>query len=272
MSHFLTDEPIYFDGTLEERCEKLKELIINNKTVFFGGAGVSTASGIPDFRSSDGLYNQKNDYQYKPEDMLSKEFFNHNPKMFYKFYRDKFDLRNFEPNECHKKLAEMENLGYMTGIITQNVDCLHQKAGSKNVAEIHGTISDNYCLKCQNHYNVDFIFENPDAIPRCYVCDSGNNFVRPKVTLYGEQLDRFVLNQAYKYLHGEEIDGKIVNKPNLMIVGGTSLQVMPASSFVSEYSGDYLVIINREETPYDHYANIIFREDINKVFKKLNFK
>lgn len=271
MNHFFTDEPIKFEGTFYERCENLKELIVNNKTVFFGGAGVSTASGIPDFRSSDGLYNQKNEYTYKPEDILSKGFLNHNPKMFYKFYRDKFDLRKFEPNDCHKKLAEMEKLGYMTGIITQNVDCLHQKAGSKNVAEIHGTISDNYCLKCKSHYNINYIFENKDIIPRCSNCNSSNNFVRPKVTLYGERLDNDILNKAYEYLYGEIVDGKRVNKPNLMIVGGTSLQVMPASSFVSDYYGKYLVIINREETPYDKYANIIFREDINEVFKNLKF-
>lgn len=252
---------VCFEGTFEARCKKLEELIKGNKTVFFGGAGVSTSSGIPDFRSSDGLYNQENDYPYAPEYMLSKEFFNHNPKMFYKFYRDKFDLRKYQPNDCHKKLAQMEKLGYLTGVITQNVDCLHQKAGSKEVAELHGTISQNYCLKCKSIYDIDFIFDNKESIPRCENCKSSNNFVRPNITLYQENLDNNVMNKAKEYLEGA----------NLMIVGGTSLQVTPASYFVSDFEGEYLVIINKQETPYDIYANLIFREDINEVFKNLNF-
>lgn len=271
MSNYLIEEPIQFQGTLDERCEKLKELITNNKTVFFGGAGVSTSSGIPDFRSSDGLYNQNNEYEYSPEYMLSSECFNHKPKIFYKFYRDKFDLRKYEPNDCHRKLAEMEKLEFMTGIITQNVDCLHKKAGSINVAEIHGTISDNYCIKCKNHYDIDYIFKNTDVIPRCIKCNGSNNFVRPKVTLYGEKLGNEMLQLADTYINGENVNKKRLNVPNLLIIGGTSLQVSPTNHFVSEYSGRYLVIINKEETSFDKYADIIFREDINEVFKKINF-
>lgn len=269
MATFLVDEPLCFQGTLEERVEKLKELIIENKTVFFGGAGVSTSSGIPDFRSSNGLYNQKNEFNVTPEYLLSKECLNHNPKMFYKFYRDKFDVRNYKPNEVHKKLAEMEDKGYLNGIITQNVDCLHQKAGSKKVAEIHGTISKNYCSICGTEYDEGYIFENEEVIPRCTSCKKQMGFIRPKVTLYGENLPIDETNKAYAYIAGDK-EQEIPNA-NLMIVGGTSLTVSPANQYVSTYYGRYLVIINRDETPFDKYADIVFREDINEVFKLLQF-
>ncbi len=268
MSKFVEDGPLNFQGTLEERVEKLKELIVENKTVFFGGAGVSTASGIPDFRSSDGLYNQENEFNVTPEYLLSKECLNHNPKMFYKFYRDKFDVRNYEPNEVHKKLAEMEKRGYLNGIITQNVDCLHQKAGSKNVAEIHGTISKNYCSICGAEYDGSYIFENDEPIPRCPSCKKPMGFIRPRVTLYGENLPTEETNKAYDYICGNHED---ILCANLMIVGGTSLTVSPANQYVSTYYGRYLVIINRDETPFDKYADIVFREDINEVFKLLQF-
>lgn len=269
MSTFVEEGPLNFQGTLEERVEKLKELIVENKTVFFGGAGVSTASGIPDFRSSDGLYNQKNEFNVQPEYLLSKECLNHNPKMFYKFYRDKFDVRSYEPNEVHKKLAEMEQRGYLNGIITQNVDCLHQKAGNKNVAEIHGTIAKNYCSICGTEYDENYIFENTETIPRCTFCKKQMGFIRPRVTLYGENLPQKEMNKAYFYITGNKEEN--IPMANLMIVGGTSLLVSPANQFVSTYYGRYLVIMNREETSFDKYADIIFREDINEVFKLLKF-
>lgn len=263
-------EPLHFEGTLEQRVEKLKELIINNATVFFGGAGVSTASGIPDFRSSNGLYSQEKVYGRKPEYLLSKSCFNHEPKLFYKYYRENFDVRNYEPNEVHKKLAEMEQRGYLNGIITQNVDCLHQKAGSKNVAEIHGTLSESFCIKCGETYDINYIFENKDEIPRCSKCGKGVGYVRPRITLYEEQLPVVETNKAYLYMNGSETEN--INPANLLIVGGTSLLVSPANTYVTNYFGKYLVIMNREKTPYDQYADIIFREDINEVFKLLTFE
>lgn len=267
MATFVEEGPLHFEVTLEERVEKLKELIVENRTVFFGGAGVSTASGIPDFRSADGLYNQKNEFNVTPEYLLSRECLNHNPKMFYKFYRDKFDVRNYEPNEVHKKLVEMEQRGYLSGIITQNVDCLHQKAGSKNVAEIHGTISKNYCSLCEAEYEEGYIFENTEVIPRCTSCKKPMGFIRPRVTLYGENLPTEEMNKAFEYVEGNK--EKNIPHANLMIVGGTSLKVSPANQFVSTYYGRYLVIMNREQTPFDLYADIVFREDINEVFKLL---
>ena len=249
------------EGTFEERCLVLNKLIKENITTFFGGAGVSTASGIPDFRSSNGMYNTNYNTKYKPEYLLSKTCFNHSPKDFYAFYKNAFDLRKYEPNECHKKLAEMERLNYLNGIITQNVDGLHSKAGNKNIAEIHGTIYDNYCIKCGKHFDVNFIFDTEDLIPKCPHCNKTIGFVRPNIVLYEESLNKEKVNLAFDYL----------DNANLLIVGGTSLQVFPAASYVSEFKGQYLVIINRDETPYDKYANIIFREDINEVFKNLKF-
>ena len=260
---FLTDMPEPFVGTFEERCAKLVELIKENQTVFFGGAGVSTASGIPDFRSADGLYNKETNSEYKPEYMLSKSCFNHNPKIFYEFYKKSFDLRNFEPNECHKKLAEMEEKGLLLGIVTQNVDCLHQKAGSKNVVELHGTIAKNYCIRCNQEFDVNYIFDDKNAIVRCNKCKNHTSYVKPKIVLYEERLENESLKKANEYIFDE--------KTNLLIVGGTSLIVTPASTYVGDYNGRYLVIINRDETPYDKYADIIFREDINEVFKNLKF-
>lgn len=248
-----------FEGNLDERCAKLSEMIREGRVTFFGGAGVSTASGIPDFRSSDGMYNAENKYPYNPEKMLSKSFFHHNPKLFFEFYRDKFDLRKFEPCECHKQLALMEEKGLMTGIITQNVDGLHEKAGSKNIANIHGTIYDNYCLKCGKHFDVNYIFDNTDVLPKCD-CGREYNIVRPKVTLYEENLDGNEWDKAMEYLNA-----------HTLIVAGTSLTVNPAASMVSSFYGTNLIIINRDTTPYDQWANIIFREDIDDVFKRLEF-
>ena len=241
-----------------ERINKLNELIKNsNKIVFFGGAGVSTESGIPDFRSKDGLYNQ-HDVQfdkYKPEYLLSRSCLYNNPKVFYEFYRQKMDVRDIEPNITHYKLAELEQKGKLSAIITQNIDGLHQKAGSKNVYEIHGTTLKNYCVKCKKEYPADFIFKNTEPIPKCEC----HNKVRPDVTLYEENLP------ANAWVNSE----RVLNEADLLIIGGTSLTVYPAKNLIQYYYGKNLVIINRDFTDYDRWADLLFRENLGDVFKEI---
>lgn len=206
----------------------------SNSIVFFGGAGVSTESGIPDFRSKDGLYNQHDVRfeQYEPEYLLSKECLYHNPKVFYEFYRQKMDVRGYEPNVTHRVLAKLEEMEKLKAVVTQNIDGLHQKAGSKNVFEIHGTTQRVYCNKCGTEYPADYIFTNKEPIPRCP--DGG--FIRPDVTLYGENLPKQAVLGA--------IDA--INNADMLIIGGTSLQVQPAASFIREFFGNHIVVINRE--------------------------
>lgn len=245
-------------NTFDERIEKFQNLIeSSNRIVFFGGAGVSTESGIPDFRSKDGLYNQKDIRfdKYEPEYLLSRDCLMDNPKMFYEFYRQKMDCRNIEPNITHKKLAELENIGKLSAIITQNIDSLHQKAGSKNVYEIHGSANRVYCDFCHKEYDGDTIFESKEYIPKC---ECGGH-LRPDVTLYGEALP----NEAWK---------KSVNSlmnSDLFIVGGTSLTVYPANTLGMYYYGKDIVVINRDETSLDKYATITFRESLGKVFEQI---
>lgn len=216
--------------------EQLREYIEeSNNIVFFGGAGVSTESGIPDFRSKDGLYNQ-HDVQfdkYEPEYLLSRECLYNNPKVFYEFYRQKMDTRNIEPNIAHKVLAKMEEIGKLKAIVTQNIDGLHQKAGSKNVFEIHGTTQKNYCSKCKMEYHPDFLFDTKEAIPKCEC----GGLIRPDVTLYGEKLPNEAVNGAVE----------VISKADMLIIGGTSLQVYPAANYISYFSGNHLVVINREK-------------------------
>lgn len=241
-----------------ERIEKLNELIEkSNRIVFFGGAGVSTESGIPDFRSKDGLYNQ-HDVQfdkYQPEYLLSHSCLYNNPKVFYEFYRQKMDCRNIEPNITHLKLAELEQKGKLSAIITQNIDGLHQKAGSKNVLEIHGTTQRNYCSNCKAEYHPDFLFNTTEAIPKCEC----GGLIRPDVTLYEENLP----DQAWS----EAVDRLM--KADLLIVGGTSLTVYPAKNLIQYYYGENLVIINRDITDYDKWADLLFRENLGDVFGKI---
>lgn len=220
----------------------------SNKIVFFGGAGVSTESGIPDFRSKDGLYNQ-HDVQfdkYKPEYLLSRECLYNNSKVFYEFYRQKMDTRDIEPNITHQVLAQMEKSGKLSAIVTQNIDGLHQKAGSKNVFEIHGTSLRNYCVKCKRIFDSDFIFENTDSIPKCPDC---HRPIRPDITLYGEDLPTNAVKGAVKAL--QEAD--------MLIIGGTSLKVYPAASFISDFYGKHLVVINKES------LDIVVNDDIDLV-------
>ena len=238
--------------------EKLSDLICNSKkTVFFGGAGVSTESGIPDFRSKDGLYNVR-DVQfekYSPEYLLSIDCLEDYPEVFFEYYRQKLDTHGIEPNRAHYALAELEKKGLLAGIITQNIDGLHQRAGSVNVAEIHGSTLRNYCSRCGAKYPADYIFKSETPIPRCKHC---GGTVRPDVTLYGEMLPDQEVYKADSYIRGAE----------LLIVGGTSLAVWPAAGYVARFRGK-LVIINRDETPYDSQADLVFHGSIGEVLGKV---
>lgn len=232
---------------------KLQKMIDEcNDIVFFGGAGVSTESGLKDFRSKDGLYNMK--YKYPPEEILSHSFFINNTEEFYKFYKDKMNALNILPNVCHEYLTKLEKTGKLKAIITQNIDGLHQKSGSSNVLELHGTIYKNYCLKCGKQYDAPYVF-NSKGIPKCE-CEG---IIKPKVVLYEEALDDEVVEKA--------IDE--ISKAELLIVAGTSLTVYPASSFVRYFKGKYLVIINNDETNYDGIADLVVHKRIGDVFKQL---
>lgn len=238
---------------MENKIQILNNLIKNSKKiVFFGGAGVSTESGIPDFRSKDGIYNQK--YDYPPEEILSHNFFMNNPKAFYKFYKDKLNSLNSQPNITHYKLAQLENKGKVTAIVTQNIDGLHQKAGSKNVLELHGSILRNYCMKCHKFYDAKHIFLS-DCVP---VCDCGG-MIKPDVVLYGEPLPEDIWQEAIKKI--EEAD--------LLIVGGTSLSVYPASLLINYFKGNNIILINRGKTNYDTKATLIINDNLGNVFSQI---
>lgn len=244
----------------EQRLVKLQQIITNSKHIaFFGGAGVSTESGIPDFRSKDGLYNQ-HDVKfdaYQPEYLLSHDCLFNEPKVFYEYYRQKLDCRNIEPNITHFKLAELEKNGKRISVITQNIDGLHQKAGSREVYELHGTTKRNYCANCGEQYDGDYIFNNDSSIVRCPKCKTG--LIRPDVTLYGETLP-----EDYE----KAMD--ILKKADVMIVAGTSLTVYPAAYLVRYFNGEHLVIINRDETSADSHANLVFHENLGEVFSRIS--
>lgn len=233
--------------------QTLKHWISESKRiVFLGGAGVSTESGIPDFRGVDGLYKQK--FEYPPETIISHSFFLRNPEYFYRFYREKMMPLGYEPNITHKVLARWEQEGKLTAVITQNIDGLHQKAGSSNVLELHGSVLRNYCMKCKKTYSAEFV-KNASGVPKC---DCGGT-VRPDVVLYEEGLDGFVLTQSVN----------AIQNADLLIVAGTSLTVYPAAGLVNYYNGNRLVLINRDETPYDRYANLVFHESLGDIFSQL---
>lgn len=245
--------------SFEKRINEFKSLIENSKhIVFFGGAGVSTASGIPDFRSEDGLYNKVDEEftKYKPEYLLSRHCLYVNTKVFYDFYRKKMDCRNIQPNIAHIKLAELEKTGKRISVITQNIDGLHEKAGSTEIYNIHGTTSRNYCTKCNAEYPIETIFDSTEEIPRCTKC-SQFGIIRPDVTLYGETLPKAFTEAT-----------KVINEADLMIVAGTSLSVYPAASLVSYFDGP-LVIINRDDTSIDDTATLVFKESISEVFNNI---
>lgn len=237
--------------------EKINEFIkiINesNNIVFFGGAGVSTESGIPDFRSKDGLYNQK--YKFPPEEILSHTFFMNNTGEFYKFYRDKMNSLKYEPNITHLKLAKLEKIGKLKAIITQNIDGLHQKAGSRVVYELHGSVLRNYCMKCKKTYSADYIFSN-ENIP---ICDCGG-LIKPDVVLYGEMLDDDIVSKSIEAIKNAEV----------LIIGGTSLTVYPANSLIYYFKGKKLILINKDFTQMDNMADLVINDSLGNVFKKLD--
>ncbi len=232
--------------TLNELVKSCRDI------VFFGGAGVSTESGIPDFRSEDGLYRMK--YAYPPEVMLSDEFFYSHTAEFYDFYRDKMLPLSARPNAAHIKLAELERAGKLRAVVTQNIDGLHQRAGSKNVFELHGSIHRNYCLRCHKQYPAEKIAESV-GVPRC---DCGG-VIKPDVVLYGEPLD------------GATVEGAVdaISKADLLIVAGTSLTVYPAAGFVDCFRGKHLVLVNRSQTPLDSRCELVLRANVGEVFSEI---
>ena len=233
--------------------QQLKQWISESKSaVFFGGAGVSTESGIPDFRSVDGLYSQK--FDYPPETIISHSFFERKPEYFFRFYREKMLPLGFEPNVTHKVLARLEAEGHLAAVVTQNIDGLHQKAGSKRVFELHGSVLRNYCVKCGKFYRAEVV-RDAKGIP---LCDCGG-IIKPDVVLYEEPLDENVMAGAIA----------AIGKADLLIVGGTSLTVYPAAGLLHYYRGHRLVLINRDETPYDSYANLVFHESLGDIFSRL---
>ncbi len=238
---------------MPDAIEKLRTLVAESKSlVFFGGAGVSTESGIPDFRSVDGLYRQK--YKYPPEEILSHHFFVENPEEFYRFYWDKLVIHDAKPNTCHRRLAELEREGRLQAVITQNIDGLHQMAGSKKVLELHGSVHRCYCARCGKDYPEAFINHGPE-VPRC-TC---GGVVRPDVVLYEEGLDQQVLAEAIHY----------IRQADVLIVGGTSLVVYPAAGLLDYYRGHSLVLINRDATGRDSSADLIVRANIGEVFSQI---
>ena len=236
-----------------DKIKELQKLIDDSDNiVFFGGAGVSTASGIKDFRSKDGLYNMQ--YDYPPEEILSHHFFMNNTEEFYRFYKDKMNCLDKLPNSCHLYLTELEKKDKLKAIITQNIDGLHQRAKSKNVLELHGSIYRNRCMDCNKFYDEDIVF-NSNGVPRC-TC---GGIIKPEVVLYEEPLDSDVITNTIKY----------ISSCDLLIVAGTSLTVYPASGFISYFKGKNLVIINKMTTNYDKMADLVIDDDIEKVFKSL---
>ncbi len=236
-----------------QKLQQLRQWIGESKRiVFFGGAGVSTESGIPDFRSVDGLYNQK--FEYPPETIISHSFYLRDPAYFFRFYRQKMLPLGFEPNVTHKVLARWEQEGKLSAVVTQNIDGLHQKAGSKRVYELHGSVLRNYCVRCGKFHCAEFI-RDAQGIPSC---DCGGT-VKPDVVLYEEGLDESVVNGAVK----------AISEADMLIVGGTSLTVYPAAGLIRYYQGRRLVLINRDATPYDSFADLVIHDSLGAVFGQL---
>lgn len=238
---------------MDKQIQKLADLVAKSKQiVFFGGAGVSTESGIPDFRSVDGLYHQK--YDYPPETILSHSFFLRKTKEFYDFYRDKMIYLDAIPNTTHSKLFEWEQSGKLSGIVTQNIDGLHQLAGNKKVFELHGSIHRNYCTRCHAFHSIDSILHS-EGIPRCEC----GGIIKPDVVLYEEGLDDKTVTGAIQ----------AIANADLLIVGGTSLSVYPAAGMLQYYQGNHLALINKSATPYDSNADILIQKSLGEVFASL---
>ena len=239
---------------MSEAVDELKKIVETyDNIVFFGGAGVSTESGIPDFRSVDGLYHQQ--YDDPPETILSHSFYRTNPGEFYRFYRNKMLFLDAKPNDAHKKLAELEAKGKVRAVVTQNIDGLHQAAGSKVVLELHGSVHRNYCERCHAFYDVQYILDS-EGVPVCRECGGP---VKPDVVLYEEGLDDKTIRDAVRY----------ISEAQVLIIGGTSLAVYPAAGLIDYFKGDKLVVINKAPTPRDRYADLLIQEPIGQVFAQI---
>lgn len=238
----------------QDNISKLKAMIeASDNIVFFGGAGVSTESGIPDFRSETGIYNTVHKYGCSPEQILSHSYFMRKPEIFYDFYKTTMIYTDAEPNDAHKALARLEAMGKLKAVVTQNIDGLHQKAGSKAVYELHGTIMKNYCMKCGAPYDLEYVIQS-DGVPRCEKC---GGMVKPDVVLYEEGLDDTTIRKSVR----------AIAEADVLIIGGTSLNVYPAAGFINYYQGNKLVLINKSETPYDVKADLLIHDSIGKVLK-----
>lgn len=237
--------------------EELKSIInSSNNIVFFGGAGISTESSIPDFRSEVGLYKTKNNFSYPPEVMLSHSFFISNPEDFFDFYKTKMIYKDAKPNSAHYALAELEKRGKLKAVITQNIDGLHQLAGSKNVLELHGSVHRNHCMKCGKGFDLDYIVNSNSTVPKC---DSCNGTVKPDVVLYEESLDMNILNESIDYIKSADV----------LIVGGTSLVVYPAAGLIDYFKGSKLVLINKSSTAYDNRADLVIHDSIGSTLQSI---
>lgn len=238
---------------MDEKIARLKEIIQeSSNVVFFGGAGVSTESGIPDFRSVDGLYNQK--YEYPPEQIISHTYYRQHPDKFFEFYKDKMIMTDAKPNAAHIRLAQLEQEGHVRAVITQNIDGLHQMAGSKEVLELHGSVHRNYCEECHKFYDLEYIVKS-NGVPRC----SCGGIVKPDVVLYEEGLNSNTIQKSVQYIREAEV----------LIIGGTSLVVYPAAGLIDYFRGKHLVVINRDTTPRDTQADLLIQEKIGVVFSQI---
>lgn len=242
---------------MNNNIEKLKELIdSHNNIVFFGGAGVSTESDIPDFRSATGLFSKKLNRNFSPEQLVSHTFFMRYPEDFFKFYKDKLIYEDAKPNKAHIALSKLEEMGKLNAIITQNIDGLHQMAGSRNVFELHGSIHRNYCTKCGKFFNLEEMLNLGGIVPHCDNCGA---IVKPDVVLYEEALDNSVVNKTINAL----------SNADLLIIGGTSLVVYPAAGFIDYFNGDSIVLVNKSSTGYDSKASLIINDSIGKVLSQV---
>lgn len=242
---------------MNNNIEKLKELIdSHNNIVFFGGAGVSTESDIPDFRSATGLFSEKLNRNFSPEQLVSHTFFMRYPEDFFKFYKDKLIYEDAKPNKAHIALSKLEEMGKLNAIITQNIDGLHQMAGSRNVFELHGSIHRNYCTKCSKFFNLEEMLNLGGIVPHCDNCGA---IVKPDVVLYEEALDNSVVNKTINAL----------SNADLLIIGGTSLVVYPAAGFIDYFNGDSIVLVNKSSTGYDSKASLIINDSIGKVLSQV---
>lgn len=240
-----------------DKINMLKKMVAESSNiVFFGGAGVSTESNIPDFRSEAGLYKTKNNFSYPPEVMLSHSFFMKHTEDFFDFYKSKMIYKNAKPNEAHIALAELEKMGKVKAVITQNIDGLHQLAGSKNVLELHGSVHRNYCMKCNKIFDLDYVINSDELTP---ICDKCGGIVKPDVVLYEEGLDMDTLNRAIYH----------IKQADMLIVGGTSLVVYPAAGLIEYFNGKNLVLINKASTAYDSSADLIINESIGRVLREV---